>query len=225
MQEKQEWDKGWMLLLQAIMRRRSAEWFTDPRIHGGKYVPDAQTLVNRLSAARATRDCRRWVGRCSSTAAGGWVAAVGLPQVDRCVQLTDTYSWVMRRPFPLSAGRTPRLLLLSWCDRASRTLAFKRCPESLLPAQVRGEGRYIQEWLTWHLFVGYSHIVVFYEDPDDGTLDGACSSSLPGVLGTAETPHCPAFLSSSDRALRRRGACHCYSHAKCTGRTRVNGRL
>ena len=42
----------------------------------------------------------------------------------------------------------------------------------LLLLQVRGESRFLQEWLTWHLFVGYSHIIVYYEDPDDGTLDG-----------------------------------------------------
>ena len=60
-QGNKEWDKGWMLLLQAIMRRRSKEWYTDPARHGGKYVPDAPTLESRLRLARSMKDCRRWV--------------------------------------------------------------------------------------------------------------------------------------------------------------------
>ena len=60
MQDKEEWDKGWMLLLQAIMRRRVKDWFGDAGLHGGKFVPDAQTLLGRLHRARAKRDCRRW---------------------------------------------------------------------------------------------------------------------------------------------------------------------
>lgn len=65
-QDKQEWDKGWMLLLQAIMRRRIKDWFGDAGRHGGDFVPNAQTLLSRLHRARAKRDCRRRVqgGQC-----------------------------------------------------------------------------------------------------------------------------------------------------------------
>lgn len=60
-------------------------------------------------------------------------------------------------------------------DGASAPVKIKcgrHCHSLICLLQVRGESRFLQEWLTWHLFVGYSHIVVYYEDPDDGTLDG-----------------------------------------------------
>ena len=59
-QEKQEWDKGWMLLLQAIMRRRIKDWFSDAGLHGGMYVPDAPTLLERLRVARTKQNCHRY---------------------------------------------------------------------------------------------------------------------------------------------------------------------
>ena len=54
---------------------------------------------------------------------------------------------------------------------------------------VRGDSRYIQEWLTWYLFVGYSHIVVYYEDPEDGTLDG--EGAMRFLIGQRERDFAP----------------------------------
>ena len=51
-----------MLLLQAIMRRRSMEWYTDPAVHGGLYVPNTPVLLERLKKARETKNCRRLCG-------------------------------------------------------------------------------------------------------------------------------------------------------------------
>ena len=52
-----DWDRGWMLALTAILRRRAREWYYDPISHGGLFVPDVLTLQSRLQSARAVHSC------------------------------------------------------------------------------------------------------------------------------------------------------------------------
>lgn len=136
----EEWDRGRMLVLQAIMRRRVNEWFSDPRTNGGLFVRDAATLLSRLSLARNVTSCER-----------------------------------------------PSIKLVA-------------------AIMTRSEGRYIQEWLLWHLFVGFSHFLVYYEDPDDGTLDALrpfIDANLVSAFHAASVPGMAASLTLKSNQIHR----------------------
>jgi hypothetical protein len=145
---RKEWDRGWMLVLQAVMRRRAKEWFSDPAAHGGLFLRDADTLSARLALARASRKCAH----------------------------------------------------------SSLTL--------VAAVMVRNEGRYIQEWLTWHLQAGYSHFLVYYDDPEDGTLSALrpfIDAGLVTPFHTLKIPDVAEAIAAKSSQVRRQQAC--FDHA------------
>eukprot|EP00952_Eustigmatos_sp_NYUAD-ZCMA_P012646 50717-Eustigmatos_ZCMA.PRE.1 len=105
-----------------------------------------------------------------------WVEDYGDTPAQRFKTLAHRNWCVLQRLLPESLARGWRtgygLHIKSGNVLQERLTHMRKCPRGLVACVViKNEGRYIQEWLAFHIFQGYEHFYVYLNEVQDDTVE------------------------------------------------------